>query len=141
MVLSSLLLEGRIAKPFSKQANPLSLHPLQLRTSRTSTSSSVLSAVRARHASIRRIEATLVDLGLLFQQLAEQVESQEYATAQIEQGAEHVVQNVDKGTERLEVARRHAWRARRLKWWCLGVVVLVCCVLGLVLGLVFGLKK
>ncbi|KAI4134811.1 MAG: hypothetical protein LQ347_001215 [Umbilicaria vellea] len=111
-----------------------------LKSNRSSTANSALGAVRARHNEIQRIEATIADLGLLFQQLAEQVEVQEYATVQIEQGATHVVENVDKGNTQLDVANRHARRTRKMKWWCFFIVVLICCILGLVLGLYFGLK-
>ena len=112
----------------------------QLKANRSGTASSVLGAVRARHNEIQRIEATIADLGLLFQQLAEQVEVQEYATVQIEQGAAHVVENVDKGNTKLDVANKHVRRMRKMKWWCLFIVVLICCILALALGLHFGLK-
>lgn len=41
----------------------------------------------------------------------------------------------------LEAAERAKQRSRRLKWWVCGMLLLICCLMGLGLGLYFGLRK
>ncbi|PNS20372.1 Syntaxin-like protein psy1 [Sphaceloma murrayae] len=112
-----------------------------LKTNRTATASTVLGAVRARHADIQRIERTLQDLQLLFQQLAEEVVLQDAQVTQTERQTEDVMQNTQAGNKELTKGVDSAKRARKLKWWCFWIVVVIVLVLALVLGLVFGLQN
>jgi syntaxin 1B/2/3 len=61
------------------------------------------------------------------------------------QAAEEQTDNVVKDTENANVQLGkgvdHARRARKLKWWCLGIVVLIIIILALVLGIFFGTQK
>ncbi|KAF1951221.1 t-SNARE, partial [Byssothecium circinans] len=111
-----------------------------LKSNRTAQGASVLGAVRARHNDIQRIEKTLGELALLFQQLNEQVVYQEANVEQAEQQTQQVNDDAKHANTQLEQGVRSARRARKLKWWTLIVVVAIICIIALVLGLYFGLR-
>jgi syntaxin 1B/2/3 len=80
------------------------------------------------------------DLSLLFRQLDEQVVFQQ---VQVERGEEQTAQVVgDNKAANMQLDKGivSARRARKLKWWCLLIVVLIIAILALVLGLYFGLR-
>ncbi|KAK4984233.1 hypothetical protein LTR50_006729 [Elasticomyces elasticus] len=110
-----------------------------LKTNRSATANTVLGAVRARHNDIQNIEKTLIELNQLFQDLAQAVVVQDAAVVQAEQHTETVKQDTEAGNKQLDQGIKSARRARKLKWWCLFIVVLICCILALALGLYFGL--
>ncbi|KAF1815255.1 t-SNARE [Eremomyces bilateralis CBS 781.70] len=112
-----------------------------LRSNRQAHASSVLGAVRARHNDIQRIERTLGELAQLFQDLAEAVVVQDQAVAQVEEQTDKVRTDVEGGNKQLDSGIRSARRARKMKWWCLGICVLIVVILALVLGLYFGVGK
>jgi len=112
-----------------------------LKSNRSGQASSVLGAVRARHNDIQKIERTLGDLALLFQQLNEAVIYQEPAVAAIEDQTFHVNEDTTNANVQLDKGIASARRARKLKWWTLLTVVLIIAIIALVLGLYFGLKK
>jgi syntaxin 1B/2/3 len=101
----------------------------------------VLGAVRARHNDIQKIERTLGDLALLFQQLNEAVIYQEPAVTAVEDQTFHVNEDTTNANVQLDKGIASARRARKLKWWTLLTVVLIIAIIALVLGLYFGLKK
>ncbi|KAH6968746.1 hypothetical protein HG530_006301 [Fusarium avenaceum] len=96
-----------------------------LRTNRTGHASSVLGNVRARHSELQRIEQTLNELSILFQELATVVEQQEPVINAAEQNAISANDHMIKGNEQVEVAKKHALNRRKLKWWCALVVLLI----------------
>jgi len=112
-----------------------------LKSNRSGQASSVLGAVRARHNDIQRIEKTMSELALLFTQLNEQVVYQEAQVTQAEEQTVQVKDDTENANKQLDQGIKSARRARRLKWWILLTVVLILCVIALVLGLYFGLKK
>jgi len=114
---------------------------VQLRTNRSGQAASVLGAVRARHNDIQRIEKTLGELALLFQQLNEQVVYQEEQVTKVEEQTEDVTKDTTQANRQLDEGIKSARRARKLKWWTLFVVVLIIAILALVLGLYFGLRN
>lgn len=77
----------------------------------------------------------------MFADLAEAVVLQEPAVQRTEQRTEEVKRDTEAGNVQLTKGVEHAKRARKLKWWCLLIVVLIVLILALVLGLVFGLRK
>lgn len=101
----------------------------------------MLGAVRARHNDIQRIEKTMSELALLFTQLNEQVVYQEAQVTRAEEQTVQVKDDTENANKQLDQGIKSARRARRLKWWILLTVVLILCVIALVLGLYFGLKK
>jgi syntaxin 1B/2/3 len=96
-----------------------------LRTNRTGHASSVLGNVRARHNELQRIEQTISELAILYQELATVVEQQDTVIVAAEQNAEQTVEHLDKGNEQVKTATDHARRRRKLKWWCALVVLLI----------------
>jgi syntaxin 1B/2/3 len=111
---------------------------LQLKSNRSGAANSVLGAVRARHNDIQKIEQTLEQLNQLFQDLAEAVIIQEPAVQAAEEQTDHVVKDTEQANVQLGKGVAHARRARKLKWWLLGIVLLIVVVLGLALGIYFG---
>lgn len=113
----------------------------QLKSNRSGQANSVLGAVRARHNDIQRIEKTMSELALLFQQLNEQVIYQEPQVQQAEQQTEAVVVDAEQANKQLDQGITSARRARKLKWWTLAIFVLILVIIGLALGIYFGTKK
>lgn len=106
-----------------------------LRTNRSGHAASLLGNVRARHNELQRIEQTLSELAILFQELASMVEQQENVVVAAEVNAESTVQNIEKGNEQVSQGIQHARRTRRLKWWCALIVFLICLAIALGVGL------
>lgn len=69
-----------------------------------------------RSAAIRKIEQDMIELGRLYQEVAELVQQQEPAVEQINRGAEDVVDNVNSANKQLGSAVTSARKARKLKW-------------------------
>ncbi|KAM0255140.1 hypothetical protein ACHAQJ_006063 [Trichoderma viride] len=112
-----------------------------LRTNRSGHAASLLGNVRARHNELQRIEQTLSELAILFQELAAMVEQQENVVVAAEVNAENTVQNIEKGNEQVSQGIEHARRTRRLKWWCALIVFLICLAIALGVGLGVALTK
>jgi syntaxin 1B/2/3 len=117
------------------------LSDVQLKSNRSGQASSVLGAVRARHNDIQRIEKTMSELAVLFTQLNEQVVYQEPQVARIEEQTVQVNEDAKQANAQLDKGITSARRARKLKWWTLCVVVLIIVILGLVLGIYFGVIR
>ena len=49
--------------------------------------------------------------------------------------------NGEAGNKELDKGIRSARNARKLKWWALGIFVLICIVIGLAVGLYFGFNN
>ncbi|KAL7266652.1 hypothetical protein RUND412_010798 [Rhizina undulata] len=96
-----------------------------LMSTRVSSATSVNAAVRARNAEIQRIETTLVELLELFQQLNTMVEVQEEMVTNIAESSEQVVQDLESANEKLGAATESARGARKKKWMCLGLSILI----------------
>ena len=94
--------------------------------------------MRARHNDIQRIEKTMEELALLFTQLNEQVVYQDAAIQQTELQTVQVRDDTENATKQLDEGIKSARRARRLKWWILLVIVIILAIIGLALGLWFG---
>ncbi|KAH9900179.1 t-SNARE [Xylariomycetidae sp. FL2044] len=109
-----------------------------LRTNRTGQASAVLGAVRARHNELQRIEKTLIELAQMFQDLAVLVEQQEEYVQQAEQNAENTTKYIDDGNAHVKKGIISARNARKWKWWCLLLVIII---IALVVGLAVGLIK
>lgn len=112
-----------------------------LKENRSAHANSVLGAVRARHNDIQRIEKTMIELSELFQQLNEQVVYQEPQVQQAEQQTEVVIDQGKQAHIELDKGIEHIRRRNRLRRWTLFVFILIICIIALVLGLYFGLKK
>lgn len=114
---------------------------LQLRSNRADATNSVLSAAQARHNEVKQIETILMELALMFEDLAQAIEVQEVPVTRIERDAENTMVNLDGGNKQLGGAIQHTRSVNKLKRWLLVVVILIVCILVLILGLVFGLRS
>jgi len=121
-----------------RYANETTANTPQLKSNRSGQASSVLGAVRARHNDIQRIEKTMSELALLFNQLNEMVVYQEPQVARIEEQTHQVTDDTTQANKQLDSGIASARRARKLKWWTLLVVVLIVAILALALGIYFG---
>ncbi|KAK2609243.1 hypothetical protein QQS21_002177 [Conoideocrella luteorostrata] len=106
-----------------------------LKDSRTGQASSVLGNVRARHNELQRIEQTLAELAVLYQELAAAVEQQDVGVEAIEENAIRTEENMAAGNTNIEKANASARRARKLKWWCLLLVIVIIIAIALGVGL------
>lgn len=70
------------------------------------------------------------------------VEQQETVIADAEQKGAEVVDNLQSGNEQVAQANKSARNRRKLKWWCLLIVVLIiiAIVLGVALGIILNKK-
>ncbi|ODQ51160.1 t-SNARE [Saitoella complicata NRRL Y-17804] len=112
-----------------------------LNSNRQGEARSALREVQARHEDILRIEKTIGELAQLFNEMSILVEQQEAPIAQIEVNAENTQKDTELGLEHTDKAVKSARAARRKKWYCLLITLLILAIVGLVLGLVFGLRK
>lgn len=78
------------------------------------------------------------ELSLLFTQLNEVVTYQEAPVQQIEQQTDHVKNDTEAANAQLTVGIRSARNARKLKWWTLGVFILILAIIALACGIYFG---
>lgn len=92
-----------------------------MQSNRQGQASAALNNVKDRHAQILKIEKQMSELAQLFQDMNTLVVQQEVAVQQIDQQAEDVVENLDKGNTEIETAVTTARATRRKKWWCLGI--------------------
>ncbi|KAK9456588.1 t-SNARE [Dipodascopsis uninucleata] len=111
-----------------------------LNSNRRGEARTALTEVQNRHKDIQKMERTLGELVQLFKDMEELVEIQGNDVVAVDNTTKRVEQEVYKGVDETRVAVKHARAARRKKWICLGIVVLICIILALVLGLVFGLR-
>jgi len=112
-----------------------------LKTNRSATANTVLGAVRARHNDIQKIERTMMELQQLMEDLATAVVLQDEPIQHAEQHTENVKHDTEAGNVQLDKGIASARRARKMKWWCFWIVVLIICILALILGLYFGLRN
>jgi syntaxin 1B/2/3 len=98
---------------------------LQLRSNRTGAAASVLGEVRSRHNDIQHIEQTLIELNQLFQDLAEAILIQDPVVTNLEQETVKVADDTKLANVELGKGVKSARKARKLKWWCCGLMFLI----------------
>ncbi|KIK98856.1 hypothetical protein PAXRUDRAFT_823410 [Paxillus rubicundulus Ve08.2h10] len=81
--------------------------------------------VQERHQDIQRIETTLVELGQLFNDMALLIDQQDNQIIDIEEKAAGVEANTQHGGREVGVAVEHARSARRRRWICFWITVVV----------------
>ncbi|KAJ5128263.1 t-SNARE [Penicillium atrosanguineum] len=95
-------------------------------------------ATMQRSAAIRKIEQDMVQLGQLYQEVAELIHQQEPAVQQINQGAEETHRNVQQANSKLDNAITSARNARRWKWYALIIVIII---IAIVVGVAVGVTE
>lgn len=91
-----------------------------------------------RSAAIRKIEQDMIELGRLYQEIAELVHMQEPQVEQIHHGAEDVVGNVQNANTQIDSAISSARKARKWKWYALLIVILI---IAIVVGVAVGVTQ
>ncbi|KAK8154563.1 t-SNARE [Phyllosticta citrichinensis] len=112
-----------------------------LKSNRSGQANSVLGAVRARHNDIQQIEKAMIELAQLMEQLNEAVVFQDNQVTQTEQKTEDVLEEGRQANVQLDKGVEHIRRRNRLRCWTLFIFILIVCIIALVIGLYFGLKK
>ncbi|KAI5816288.1 t-SNARE [Pyronema omphalodes] len=112
-----------------------------LQSSRIQGANSALTAAKERHASIQRIEATIQELALLFEQMEEMVELQAEVINDVETKADMVVKDTEKADMEVETAVRLAKSARRKRWWCLLIGISIVVVIVVIVVVVLVLRN
>ncbi|KAB8078737.1 t-SNARE [Aspergillus leporis] len=110
----------------------------QLTGSRTRQANDARQAALERSAAIRKIEQDMIELGRLYQEVAELVHQQEPAVEQINQGAEEVAGNVANANTQITHAIDSARRARKWKWYALLIIILI---IAIVVGVAVGVTQ
>ena len=86
---------------------------------------SALREVQSRHQDIQKIERTITELAQLFNEMSIMIEVQEAAIDNIEHKATETEQHVESGLQATEQAISKARAARRKKWYCIGIILLI----------------
>jgi len=84
-----------------------------------------LGNVRQRHDAIQQIEKTMMELAQLFQDLDAMVIEQEPMIEQAEKKADDTRVHMESGVVELGGAVTSARAARKKKWYCLGISILI----------------
>ncbi|KAK9471081.1 t-SNARE [Dipodascopsis tothii] len=111
-----------------------------LASNRRGEARSALTEVQNRHRDIQKMERTLGELVQLFHDMEELVEVQGQDVDAIDKTTKRVEAEVNKGVEEVRVAVKHARSARRKKWICFGIVLIILAIVAIVLGVVLGRK-
>lgn len=96
--------------------------------------------VQDRHEDIKKIERTLEELAQLFNDMSVLVQQQDDQINVIQDLAGRVEQDTEAGLLQTEKAVKSARSARRKRWICFWLFLIIIAILALVLGLHFGLK-
>lgn len=96
-----------------------------MQSGRSGQAQSVKRAVESRHAEIQKIAQQMAELAEMFNELNEHVILQETKVAAIDTAAEETKTHLDEGNQQLTTAVKSARAARKKKWICLGISVLI----------------
>lgn len=75
----------------------------------------------------------------MFADMAQIVDAQDPVIEHTEQNAIQTEADIGKGNEQIEIAKRSAARARKLKWYCLLLTIIIILALALGIGLGIGI--
>ncbi|TFK54989.1 t-SNARE [Heliocybe sulcata] len=91
--------------------------------------------VQARHEDIKRIESTLAELAQLFNDMSILVEQQDEQINTIEATAADVEKDMEVGLQYTEKAVDSARSARKKRWICFGIIVLVLVIIAIIVAI------
>ncbi|OBA23548.1 t-SNARE [Metschnikowia bicuspidata var. bicuspidata NRRL YB-4993] len=101
----------------------------------------VLNEVQVRHRELLKLEKTMAELTQLFHDMEELVVEQDQPIQQIEQQIDTAQHDIEQGVGHTNKAVVLAKKARKKKIWCFFICIIILCILALILGLYFGLRK
>jgi len=111
-----------------------------LQSDRRGQAQSVLRQVEDRHVAIQKIEAQMIELAQLFEDMERMVVEQEAAIVQTEVKGEEVHENITKGNDEMVGAIDKARAKNRKKWWCLLICLLIIIVIVVIVVIVVKTK-
>ncbi|GBE82013.1 t-SNARE [Sparassis latifolia] len=94
--------------------------------------------VQDRHQDIRRIEHTLEELAQMFNDMSVLVEQQDETINAVDTTAGQVEENTKAGLDQTTKAVKSARAARRKRWYCFFLVLIILIIVGIVVGVVVG---
>lgn len=100
-----------------------------------------LREVESRAAALARIEQTLVELAQLFNDMSTLVEAQDVQIVDIEQKAVSAEQDMGHGLESTKKAVVSARSARKWRWVCLGIFLVIVIIVGTFFSLLLWLLR
>lgn len=107
-----------------------------LNTNRYGESKAAYREVQERHKDIQKIERTLAELAQLFNDMSILVEQQDETLDVIEETAAHVEKDTEVGVGHTVQAVESARAARKKRWICFGLFVLILVVVAIVIAVV-----
>jgi len=96
--------------------------------------------VQDRHADIKKIEQTITELAQLFNEMSILTEEQDDKVVAIDNQAATVENDLNQAEQQLQKGVKHARAARRKRWICFGIIVLILIIVAIVLAVVLGKK-
>ncbi|KAH9903802.1 t-SNARE [Xylariomycetidae sp. FL2044] len=105
-----------------------------MQSNRRGQAQAVLNAVQDRHQQLQKIEQQMIELAQLFEQMDQLIVEQDVAVTAIEQKAEDVVDNLDKGNQEMGTAVNTARATRKKKWICLGICVAIVIIIAIIVA-------
>ncbi|KAK9461536.1 t-SNARE [Lipomyces oligophaga] len=111
-----------------------------LNSNRRGEARAALTEVQNRHKDIQKMERTMAELLQLFKEMEEVIQLQAQDVQTVDNTTKRVEREVNKGVEETRGAVKSARAARRKKWICFGIIVIICIILAVVLGAVFGTR-
>lgn len=121
--------------------NPQVFSQALLNSNRYGAARGAYREVQERHAEIQKIEKTLTELAQMFQEMAMLVEQQDEVIVNVENQAQGVDKDISDGLNQTSKAVDSARKARRKKWICFWILVVIICIVALALGLYFGIGR
>jgi len=110
-------------------------------STRYGESRAVYREVQERHEDIRKIERTLAELAQMFNEMDVLVNQQEDVINAIETSATQVQKDTEAGLGQTEKAVDHARSARRKRWFCFFLFLVVLAAVGIAVGVTVGNQK
>ncbi|KAG7092970.1 hypothetical protein E1B28_009271 [Marasmius oreades] len=92
--------------------------------------------VQERHQEIRQIEQTLAELAQLFNDMSVLIAEQDEAIKTIETQATKVAEDTEAGLRHTEKGVEHARAARKKRWICFFLTLIILIIVGIVVGVV-----
>ncbi|TIA88689.1 hypothetical protein E3P99_02480 [Wallemia hederae] len=105
-----------------------------LQSNRYGDAKSAYREVQERHEDIKRIERTLTELAQLFNDMSILVEQQDDTLQNIHASAEETNKDMELGLIQTERAVKSARAARRKRWICFWIFIVVIAIIAVVLG-------
>lgn len=104
-----------------------------MNSTRYGAAKDALQEVQKRHDDIKKIEKTIEELANLFQEMQILVEAQDTQVTQIEENATQIQTDMEQGVAHVEKALDSARSARKKKWYCFFIAIVLLAIFAAVL--------